>query len=181
MVKEYLAKPMQYIFGKSVVGGSPTGDIMENVKPQGVPWVPVVGHHAVAGPGDGLQLGGPWEFYRDFWPQHNLEHLASLLAPETAMGTADFHLWVPLILRNTTDSAEPVTLRSSLPAGWTQTPGAMVYTLGPHESRPVSLFLMAPQSQKGSWQTLKFDAEAGGHSLGSVTLKANVVYNGVPQ
>ncbi|MGE5207634.1 MAG: PIG-L family deacetylase [Chlamydiota bacterium] len=180
-VKEYLAKPMRYIFGKSVVGGSPTGDIMENTKPEGVPWVPVMGHHAVAGPEEGLQLGGPWAFYRDFWPQHNLEHLANLLAPETAMGTADFHLWVPLLLRNTSGSAAQVSLRSTLPAGWTETPGPMVYNLTAHEERPVSLFLVAPQSQKGSWQTLKFEAEVGGKSIGSVTLKANVEYNGVPQ
>ena len=180
-VKEYLARPMRYIFGKSVVGGSPTGDIMENVKPEGVPWVPVLGHHAVAGREEGLQLGGPWAFYRDFWAAHNLEHLGNLLAPETAMGTADFHLWVPLILRNTSGSAEEVSLRSSLPAGWTQTPGPMMYSLGPHESRPVSLFLVAPQSQKGSWQKLTFTAESGGNSIGSVTLKANMVYNGVPQ
>jgi LmbE family N-acetylglucosaminyl deacetylase len=181
MVKEYLAKPMQYIFGKSVVGGSPTGDIMENVKPEGVPWVPVMGHHAVAGPEEGLQLGGPWAFYRDFWPQHNLEHLGNLLAPESAMGTADYHLWVPLILRNTSGSTQQITLRSSLPVGWTETPGPMVYNLAAHEERPVSLFLVAPQSQKKSWQTLKFDAEAGGRSIGSVTLKANVEFNGVPQ
>ena len=180
-VKEYLARPMRYIFGKSVVGGSTTGDILENVKPEGVPWAPVVGHHAVAGPGEGLQLGGPWAFYRDFWPQHNLEHLAKLLAPETAMGTSDFHLWVPLILRNTSGSAEQVTLRSALPTGWTETPGPMVYNLAAHESRPVSLFLVAPQSQKGSWQTLTFNAEAGGRSVGAVTLKANVAFNGVPQ
>jgi hypothetical protein len=180
-VKEYLARPMRYIFGKSVVGGSMTGDILENVKPSGVPWVPVTGHHAVAGPEEGLQLGGPWAFYRDFWPQHNLEHLANLVAPETAMGTADFHLWVPLILRNASGSAQQVTLRSSLPAGWTETPGATSYSLAAHEERPVSLFLVAPQSQKGSWQTLKFDAEAGGRNLGSATLKVNVDYNGVPQ
>ncbi|HEV2114762.1 MAG TPA: PIG-L family deacetylase [Terriglobales bacterium] len=180
-VKEYLARPMRYIFGKSVVGGSPTGDIMENTKAEGVPWVPVMGHHAVAGPEEGLQLGGPWAFYRDFWPQHNLEHLGSLLAPETAMGTADFHLWVPLILRNTSGSAEQVSLQSSLPVGWTQTSEPMVYSLAAHEERPVSIFLVAPQSQKGSWQTLKFAAEAGGRSIGSVTLKANVEYNGVPQ
>jgi hypothetical protein len=180
-VKEYLARPMRYIFGKSVVGGSPTGDIMENVKSEGIPWVPVLGHHAVAGPEEGLQLGGPWAFYRDFWTAHNLEHLGNLLAPETAMGTADFHLWVPLILRNTSGSVEQVTLRSVLPAGWTETPRPMVYSLKAHESRPVSLFLVAPQSQKGSWQTLTFHADLGGRSIGSVTLKANVVYNGVPQ
>jgi LmbE family N-acetylglucosaminyl deacetylase len=180
-VKEYLARPMRYIFGKSVVGGSPTGDIMENVKPEGVPWVPVMGHHAVAGPEQGLQLGGPWAFYRDFWPQHNLEHLASLLAPETAMGTSDFQLWVPLILRNTSGGAQQISLRTSLPPGWTQKPGPMVYSLAAHESRPVSLFLVAPGSQKGSWQTLTFTAESGGSSIGSVTLKANVAFNGVPQ
>jgi LmbE family N-acetylglucosaminyl deacetylase len=180
-IKAFLARPVYYILGKSVVGGSATGDILENVKPGGVPWVPVLGHHAVAGPEEGLQLGGPWAFYRDFWTAHNLEHLAGLLAPETAMGSADFHLWVPLLLRNPSGSPEQVSLRSSLPAGWTQTPGPMVYTLAAHESRPVSLFLVAPENQKGSWQTLTFTAEADGHSTGSVTLKTNVVYNGVPQ
>jgi uncharacterized membrane protein len=74
-----------------------------------------------------------------------------------------------------------VTLRSKLPAGWRQTPGPMLYTLEPRESRPVSLSLVAPEDQKGTWQSLVFNTESDGRVVGSVTLKVNVVYNGVPQ
>ena len=180
-MKEYLSHPMRFIFGKSVVGGSPTGDILENVKPSGVPFVEMIGTHAIAEPQPALALGGPWAFYRVFWPAHKLEHLANLLEPETAMGTHDFHLWVPLLLHNASGSKQQVTLRSKLPAGWKQTPGPMLYTLGPRESRPVSLSLVAPEDQKGTWQSLVFNAESDGKVVGSVTLKVNVVYNGVPQ
>jgi LmbE family N-acetylglucosaminyl deacetylase len=180
-MKEYLSHPMRFIFGKSVVGGSPTGDILENVKPSGVPFVEMIGTHAVAEPQPALALGGPWAFYRVFWPAHKLEHLANLLEPETAMGTHDFHLWVPLLLHNASGSNQEVTLRSKLPAGWRQTPGPMLYQLGPRESRPVSLSLVAPEDQKGTWQSLVFNTESDGKVVGSVTLKVNVVYNGVPQ
>jgi hypothetical protein len=97
------------------------------------------------------------------------------------MGRADFRLWVSLLLRNGTSNTQEVTLRSTLSPGWKQTSEPMVYTLAAHESRPVSLFLMAPKAQKGSCQSLVFNTEAGGHSIGSVTLKVNVVFNDVPQ
>jgi hypothetical protein len=88
---------------------------------------------------------------------------------------------VPLVLHNASGTKQQVTLRSKLPAGWKQTPGPMLYTLGPRESRPVSLSLVAPEEQKGTWQSLLFNTEAEGTVVGSVTLKVNVVYNGVPQ
>ena len=44
-MKEYLSHRMRFIFGKSVVGGSPTGDILENVKPSGVPFAAMIGTH----------------------------------------------------------------------------------------------------------------------------------------
>jgi hypothetical protein len=147
-IKEYLAHPLRFIFGQSVVGGSSTGDVFENVKPSGVPYAPVIGTHAVSEQEPVLTLGGPWSYYRKFWPAHKLEHLGKLMAPETAMGTHDLHLWVPLVLHNPNGSKEQVTLRSILPAGWKQTPGPMAYTLAPQESRPVSLFLVAPEQQK---------------------------------
>jgi hypothetical protein len=45
----------------------------------------------------------------------------------------------------------------------------------------VSLSLIAPEDQKGTWQSLVFNTEADGKVVGTVTLKVNVVYNGVPQ
>lgn len=180
-MKEYLSHPMRFIFGKSVVAGSPTGDIFENVKPSGVPYTPALGTHAVAEREPALALGGPWAYYRQFWPAHKLEHLAKLLEPESAMGSHDLHLWVPLVLHNPGAGKQQVTLRSKLPAEWKQTPGPMSYSLSPQESRPVSLSLVAPENQKGTWQSLVFTTESDGQVVGSVTLKVNVVYNGVPQ
>lgn len=180
-IKEYLSHPQRFIFGKSVVGGSSTGDVFKNVKPSGVPYTPMIGTHAVSEQEPALSLGGPWAYYRKFWPAHKLEHLAKLMEPETAMGTYDLHLWVPLLLHNATGSKQEVSLRSTLPTGWKQGPVAMRYSLEPHESRPVSLFLAAPQEQKGSWQSLVFNSESDGQVVGSVTLKVDVVYNGVPQ
>ena len=52
-----------------------------------------------------LELGGPWAFYRSFWQAHGIEHLAKLYAPE-AQVVAGEKLWVPLIIRNDTDSSQ---------------------------------------------------------------------------
>src|ERR1700730_12590254 len=98
-------QPVRLIFGKSLVGGTTTGDILESVSPGAIRFAPVRGFQAAAHGGLSFELGGPWHFYRDFWKAHNIEHLAQLLPkPEVSM-QAGATLHVPLLLRN--DTPEP--------------------------------------------------------------------------
>jgi len=178
-MKEYAEMPVMLIFGKSLVGGTPTGDVFEGITPAAIPYARARGYEPPA-PGVALELGGPWSFYQSFWRAHNIDHLAALYAPE-AQVAAQESLWVPLLIRNDTDAVVHATLQSSLPPGWKQRPDAMTLAVAPHDSFPVHLTLTAPSLPKESWQALTWSAESEGKSIGSVKLRVQVTGNGLPQ
>jgi len=178
-LKEFSEMPVQLIFGKSLVGGSVAGDVFEGITSKPIAYVRARGY--APGPADvELELGGPWAFYHQFWPAHNIERLADLYSPEAQVGPTEA-LWVPLIIRNDTDNTKQVNIRASLPQGWKQQPQATVYTVGPHDSYSIQLTVTPEASQKGSWQNLKWDAETDGKNVGTVTLRVKIESNGLPQ
>jgi LmbE family N-acetylglucosaminyl deacetylase len=179
-LKEFTEMPVRLIFGKSLVGGTPTGDVLEGINPAPIPYVRARGYEPAAPGGVSLELGGPWAFYRQFWPAHNIERISNLYAPE-AQVTPGESLWVPLIIRNDTSGSQQVSLRSMLPQGWKQQPDATIYTVGPHDTYSVQLRITSTDSQKGSWQTLSWEAESGGKKIGCANLRVKVESNGLPQ
>ncbi len=178
-LKEFTEMPVRFIFGKSLVGGPATSDVFEGITTKPIPYARARGYEAPA-PGMALELGGPWAFYRAFWGAHNIEHLANLYSPE-AQVTPGESLWVPVVIRNETDSPKQVTLRATLPAGWTQKPEGTVYTVAARDSYPVQLTVVSSAAHKGTWQNLTWAAESGGQQIGSVTLRVKVESNGLPQ
>jgi LmbE family N-acetylglucosaminyl deacetylase len=180
-LSQYLSEPVRFVLGKSLVKGSTTGDLFEGITPGPVPYVRARGYEPIARQGLSLEFGGPWAYYREFWRAHNLDHLAHLLSPETALGGSDNTVWVPLLIHNDTDAARQVTLRSVLPSGWTEKPGPMIYVVAAHDTYPVQVNVVAAASQKGTWQQLTWSAETDGQQIGSVSLRVHVNYNGVPQ
>jgi LmbE family N-acetylglucosaminyl deacetylase len=178
---QYLSEPVRFVLGKSLVKGSATGDVFEGIVPEPIPYVRAPGYEHAVREGLSLELGGPWAYYREFWRAHKLEHLSQLLSPETALGGTEKTVWVPLLIHNDTNAARQVTLRSVLPPGWTEKPGPMIYPVAPHETYPVQVNIVAVSSQESSWQQITWRAEADGQSIGSVTLRVHINYNGVPQ
>ncbi len=178
-LKEFSEMPIQLIFGKSLVGGSKTGDVFEGITPNPIAYARPRGFEP-AGSGVSLELGGPWAFYKTFWAAHGIEHLGKLYAPE-AQVTPGESLWVPLIIRNNTDSPAQVTLKENLPAGWKQQPEATIYTVAPHDQYPVELTISSQASDKGKWEDLNWEADSGGKHIGKASLRVNVVSNGLPQ
>ena len=180
-LNQYLSEPVRFVLGKSLVKGNTMGDVFEGITPGPIPYVRSRGYEPMAQQGISLEFGGPWAYYRQFWRAHNLDHFAQLLSPETALGGPDNSVWVPLLIRNDTDAAKQVTLQSVLPSGWKEKPGPMIYSVAAHDTYPVQANLVAPESQKSTWQQLTWTAEADGKPIGSVTLRVHVNYNGVPQ
>jgi hypothetical protein len=178
-LKEFTQEPVRLIFGKSLVGGSAGSDVFDGIKPGPIPYVRARGYQA---PEQklALELGGPWGFYHAFWPAHNIEHLANLYAPEAQVAPGE-SLWVPLIIRNDTDSTKEVRLKAALPAGWSEKPDAITYTVPAHDSYPVQLTVTSTAHDQGSWQTLTWTAVSDGKNIGDVTLRIDVVGNYLPQ
>lgn len=178
-LKEFTERPVRLILGKSLVGGNATRDVFDAIQPGPIPFARTRGYQ----PPDvtlALELGGPWSFYHAFWPAHNVEHLADLYSPQAQVAPGK-SLWVPLIIRNDTDSSKDVRLSVDLPAGWTQKPDAVIYTVPAHDSYPVQLSVTSSAQDKGAWKTLRWHATSEGKNLGSVSLRVYVAGNYLPQ
>jgi len=177
-LKEFTEAPVRLIFGKSLVGGTTTADIFDGITPRPIPYAKARGYEPpeqkVA-----LELGGPWAFYHAFWPAHNIEHLNNLYPPEAQV--AGKTLWVPLIIRNDTDSPKQVELHSVIPTGWGQYPSTTIYPVAAHDSYPLQLTMTPPQSPKETWQTLSWSATSDGKTIGEVKLRVNTASNYLPQ
>jgi LmbE family N-acetylglucosaminyl deacetylase len=178
-LKEFTETPVRLIFGKSLVGGSVTGDVFEGIRPGPISYARARGYEIPARQLS-FELGGPWAFYREFWRAHDIERLEQLYPPEAQVAPGGT-LWVPLLIRNNTDSEATVELRASLPDGWTQHPNDAKYPLAAHDSYPVQLTIKAPETEKGTWISLRWIASSGGQEVGSATLRVYLGSNGLPQ
>ena len=178
-LKEFTEAPVRFIFGKSLVGGTPTDDIFQGITPIPIAYVRSRGYEPPSAQLT-IELGGPWSFYRAFWRAHNIEHLADLYAPEAQVAPKDT-LWVPLIIGNDTDTLKKVSLRAVLPSGWSEKPVNEGYTVDPHDSFPIQLTITPTESHRNTWQSLTWEATSDGQKIGTVTLRVDVVGNGLPQ
>jgi LmbE family N-acetylglucosaminyl deacetylase len=175
-------QPVHFIFGKSVVNATITGDIFEGVQPGFVSFMPVEGYQPPKQEGITLQIGDPWNFYREFWRAHHFERLAQLIpVPERAVeggGT----LYVPLLLQNGTSDSAEVTLTVLLPKAWTERSGSARYPIRPGQTYPALSVLVAPASGEVGWQEITWKAEANGRPIGNVTMRVLVgMGGGLPQ
>ena len=171
MVNHFKA-PVRFILGKSLVGGSRTGDIFEGITPGAIPYHAEPGYRPQSHEGVSVQLGGPYAFYSRFWQAHGLEHLASLYPPEAGVGPG-MTVSVPIILRNDTGTAEQVSLTAAIPAGWKETSGSAVYPVGAHNTYPIRAIFVAPDGQRAEWQEITFKAAVKGQTASSVTLRVS--------
>src|SRR5690242_14518986 len=117
-----------YVLGKSLVGGSVTGDIFEGITRGAIPFTRPGPPPESARPDLSIELGGPWSFYAEFRRAHGLTNVPHPGPPEIALqgpGT----LVIPLWLRNRTAKAQEITVSATRPAGWAIESGAGKFTV----------------------------------------------------
>ncbi len=118
----------------------------------------------------GLELGGLWSFYKEFYASHGLTAALSFVKPQTVLSSGH-SLWVPLLLHNDTRESHDLVLRASLPDGWTSTSKESTYHLESHSSYPAQLFLTAPATKAGREpQELRWTLLENGKPIGEATL-----------
>lgn len=166
--------PQYLIFGKSLVGGSTTGDVFDGVGPEPLPYKDIPGYQPRMETGMSIELGGAWHFYREFWPAHNLEHLAELLPVPEIRVVSGGTLYVPLLLHNNTSRDGLARLRIELPTGWTEKKGSALYPISSHGLYPVGTILLAPSLKHGEYQEIRFSVESEGKAVRSTTLRVYV-------
>lgn len=174
--------PEHFIFGKSLVPSSITGDIFEGVSGQPVPLHQ--GQSPQTKPSSGLtfEIGDPWRFYASFWMAHGLDRLAALIpVPELA---ADFNekLSIPLLACNHTTQPAAIAVTPALPPGWTDTTPFSHYTIPPGACYPILEQIAAPTHGNAGWQQLSWTAASSTQQIGAVTLRVYVGQTGgLPQ
>jgi len=177
-------RPARLIFGKSLVGGTMTDDVFEGIVPGAVPSARIVARKREKLAAVSLELGGPWNFYGEFWKGHNIEHLAELLpVPEMAIEPGTNYVHVPLLIRNDTATIQEVTITAKLPEGWSDNKTrSSVYQVRPGEVYPVGDRLHLPEIWKPEWQEISWTALFGGQQSGAVILRVYAGANGaMPQ
>jgi hypothetical protein len=176
----YFNQPVRFIFGKSYVQSSPTGDLFEGVNGDSIPYhaPPGFAPHEPSAPQ--LELGGSWFFYRQFWQAHGLGHLADLLQPEI-MAQFSSRFTIPLIVENPTDQSIDVNLSINLPAGWTfvREPDRS-FSVPAHGSYSYIFETKTPAAQSG-WQTLAIAAESNHQRLGQIRIRTQLSSAAMPE
>jgi LmbE family N-acetylglucosaminyl deacetylase len=175
--------PLPFVLAKSLVGGSPTDDIMAGVGSGAIPFARVRGYRPPTNAAPlSLELGQAWAFYSRFYPAHNLDVMQTLLAPELGVGSGS-HFSVMLLLHNATDKPVTFHLHNQLMSGWSvdsttsqhSHPWPMTeFVAAPHDDLPVRIRLVAPSLAASQWQTVTWTADADGQRLGPVSLRVFV-------
>ena len=178
----FVNQPEYLVLGKSLVPAPVTAGVFAGVTDQPVAYVPPPGYHPVARSGVTVQLGGPWAFYRQFYIAYALNVMEGLVQPLQTALSSDNQLWVPLLLRNNTGTAQDITVHADLPAGWTGETADRIYPVPPGGEYPAQLFYTAPSGPDlQSPQTLTWTATVNGKPIGEVHLAVYLEMDGVPQ
>jgi len=183
--KDGWGEDQHFVLGKSLVGGSMTGDIFEGVTPGAIPFArpeisaePVLAELSV-------ELAGPWSFYAEFRHAHGLTNLPQPEPPEIALearGTVVIPLWI----RNHTAKTQEVTLSAVLPAGWTVQSGTGRFTVAAQQVAAARVEVDLPAlpenaQNKSTAQEVSVRAEANGKTIGEAKLRVELRKRTLPQ
>jgi LmbE family N-acetylglucosaminyl deacetylase len=178
-------QPQQFVLGKSLVGGSVTGDIFEGITPGAIAFAPRQAAPEPERRGIAIELAGPWGFYAEFRRAHGLENLPHPEPPEIAL-QAGTTLVIPLWLRNETAVAQEITLTADLPTGWRVESGDGKFLVAAKQMAAARVEISLPSLSDG--KATKQDAQevtvhgtANGKPIGTVKLRVELRKRALPE
>ncbi|HTP43508.1 MAG TPA: PIG-L family deacetylase [Candidatus Acidoferrum sp.] len=184
------SQPQEFVLGKSLVGGSVTGDIFEGITPGAIPFArtnqaPAPAQPDVAQPDLGIELAGPWGFYAEFRRAHGLENLPHPEPPEIAL-QAGTTLVVPLWIRNQTGAAQEIALSVGLPAGWKVESGDGKVLVAAKQVAAARVEINLPMladanKKKQEAQEVTVRGEVNGKTIGAVKLRVELRKKALPE
>jgi LmbE family N-acetylglucosaminyl deacetylase len=179
------ADTQRFVFGKSLVSGSVTGPVFENIAAEAVPFQRAAFSTPLVGTELSVELAGPWKFYADFRQAHGLGHLPHPEPPEIAL-QAGTSLVIPLWVHNPTRASREVILAADLPAGWTVASGAGKFTVAAKQTTAARIeinlpALADPKASKQEAREVTVRAESDGRNVGDVKLKVELRKRALPE
>jgi LmbE family N-acetylglucosaminyl deacetylase len=172
--------PVELIFGKSLVQSTPTGDVFEGIQSQSPPFDRLPSPNPKVRKGLSIEIGGPWNFYEDFWAAHDLTDLPKAEIPEIAVAAGTI-LQLPVIMRDDEKEPAEVTLTAKLPDGWALKNPLPHYKVSPGDIVPVEVEITTPPKKTDQISEVSCRAETAGHEIGTVKLRVKLVGGGLPQ
>ncbi len=170
------------IFGKSLVGGTVTGDVFDGISQQPTSFAHVHGYEAPRQNGLSFEIGDPWRFYALFWKAHDLDGMAKLIPIPEATLEADGKLELNFLACNHTAQSVDMSVAPALPAGWTMRPQFTNYPVGAGACYPIQVQLDSPPAAQSHWEKISWTATADSQPVGSVAVRVFVGKNGgLPQ
>jgi LmbE family N-acetylglucosaminyl deacetylase len=176
---------ISFVLGKSLVGGSVTGDVFEGITPGAIPFARPEAAPARAKPEISVELAGPWNYYAEFRRAHGLTHLPHPEPPEIAQQAGSTFV-IPLWLGNQTAESKEFTLSVNLPTGWKLQGGTLKFTVGPKQTGAARIevnlpALSDPAPKNPEPQEVSVHAEANGQALGDVRLRVELRKRALPE
>ena len=127
-----------------------------------------------------MEMGGPWNFYEEFFAAHDLTDLPKAPTPEISVAAGTV-LQLPVILRDDTKDPAEVTLSVTSPDGYTLKSPLPHYKLSPGDILAVEIEIATPSKKNDQISEVICHGEIGGHEFGSVKLRVKLVSGGLPQ
>ncbi|MBN1300177.1 MAG: PIG-L family deacetylase [Melioribacteraceae bacterium] len=168
------------IYGKSLAHCDPSGDVFQGITPGSVQYIGQKFKGFEMNNGIHFELGGIFEFYRNFWRKHDIEHIADLVEPEVSIAAGEI-LYIPLQIVN--NSADSVNVAVSLekPEDWDEWSGSAIYKLAPYEKYPFAAYLSSPAEAVGSRTVLQWNASVNRIPVGQIRFRVDVYEWTLPQ
>ncbi len=181
----FWTEALHFVLGKSLVGGSTTGDVFENVAAGAIPFVRPDVLPEPPRPELSVELGGPWSFYAEFRRAHGLTNLPHPEPPEIAL-QGHSAMVIPLWVRNRTGKTQEISLAATLPAGWTLQSGTGKFTVSAKQAAAARIEIMLPafpetETKKPEPQEISVHAESNGQSIGEIKLRVELRKRALPQ
>jgi hypothetical protein len=175
----------KFVLGKSLVGGSVTGDIFEGIAADAIPFVRPEISPEPARPDLSVELGGPYSFYAEFRRSHGLTNLPHPEPPEIAL-QGHTTMVIPLWVRNRTGKPQEISLAASLPAGWTPQGGTGKFTVAAKQVAATRIEITLPavpenETKKTEPQEVTVRADSNGQSIGEIKLRVELRKRALPQ
>lgn len=172
----YFAEDSRFLFGKSLVASSKTGDLFEGIKHESIPFTRPAGYENEESNKFTISLGGPWHFYSQFCPAHGLGQLTKLVPAEVLAGI-NTRVSIPYILTNNTKSTVRGEVHVRVPEGWKVEYSGETLTLKPLDTYSGRVILTAPAKTSNQWHDITLDA---GYA-GTETVRVQVGESSLPQ
>jgi LmbE family N-acetylglucosaminyl deacetylase len=175
----------KFVLGKSLVGGSVTGDIFEGIAAGAIPFArPEVSPEPVR-PDLSVELDGPYSFYAEFRRAHGLTNLPHPEPPEIAL-QGHTTMVIPLSVRNRTGKTQEISLAASLPAGWMLQSGTGRFIVAAKQAAATRIEVLLPavpetEAKKIEPQEVTVRAASNGQSIGEIKLRVELRKRALPQ